>query len=136
MQLRRYSLFVLALLLTSCSSTPSPSGEQGATVNVPRGSANLIGRDELDAFSGQTARQVVERVRPAWLRATRGVTLGAGRVYAQVLVDGALRGDLDQLTSLNSVDVESMRYLSPSDATTRYGLGFVGGAIVVTTRRR
>ena len=134
MHVRRYSLFVLALVLTSCSGTPSPSGEPGATVNAPRGSANLIGREELDAFAGQTARQVVERVRPSWLRASRGLTLGAGRVYAQVLVDGAIRVGLG-LSSLNAVDVESMRYLSPADATTRYGLGFVGGAIVVTTRR-
>jgi hypothetical protein len=123
------------LVLTSCSGTPSLSGEEGATVNAPRGSTNLIGRDELDAYPGQSARQVVERLRPSWLRASRGVTLGAGRVFAQVLVDGALRGDLDQLASLNAADVGEMRYLSPADATNRYGTGFMGGAIEVRTRR-
>ena len=136
MHLRRYSLFVLALVLTSCSSTPSASGERGATVDAPRGSASFIGRGDLDAFPGQTARQVVERLRPSWLRVARGVSMGGGRVYAQVLVNGALRGGLEELTSLNSFDVEDMRYLSPADATTRYGTGFLGGAIEVRTRNR
>ena len=134
-QLGGILLFVLALVLTSCSSTPSPPGEEGATVSVPRRSANLISRDELDAFPGQTARQVLERVRPAWLRTARGVTITSGRVYAQVLIDG-LRSDFEALTSLNSVEIEDMRYLSPTDATTRYGTGFMGGAIEVRTRRR
>jgi hypothetical protein len=32
-------------------------------------------------------------------------------------------------------NIETMRYLSAPDATTKYGTGFPGGAIEVTTRR-
>ena len=135
MHVRRYSLFVLALVLTACSSTPSPIGEGGATVNPPRGSANLIGRGELDAFPGQSARQVVERLRPSWLRPGRG-SLGAGSVYARVIIDETSRRDLDELNLLYSSNIEYMRYLSAANATTKYGTGYFGGAIEVTTRGR
>jgi len=32
-------------------------------------------------------------------------------------------------------NIETMRYLSAADATTKYGTGFPGGVIEVTTRR-
>ena len=39
---------------------------------------------------------------------------------------------LDQMSTEN---IETMRYLSASDATTKYGTGYAGGVIEVTTRR-
>jgi hypothetical protein len=36
---------------------------------------------------------------------------------------------------MNADNIETMRYLSPSDATTRYGTGYAGGVIEVTLRR-
>ena len=46
-----------------------------------------------------------------------------------------VRGELDVLRQLNTANIETMRYLSASDATTKYGTGFLGGAIEVDTRR-
>lgn len=132
---RRYSLLVLALVLTSCSRTPSPFGQGGATANAPRGNANLIVRGELDAFSGQSAREVIERLRPSWLRPGRG-SLGAGSVYARAIIDETSRRDLDELNLLYSANIEYIRYLSAANATTKYGTGYFGGAIEVTTRGR
>ena len=130
--LRRCSLFALTLTLTSCSSTPSPFGER-ASANAPRGNSNLIVRAELDAFPGRSAREVIERLHPNWLRA-RGVR-SAGPSYARVVVDGMSRFNLQELNRLNSDNIESMRRLSAADATTKYGTGFLGGAIEVATRR-
>ena len=121
-------LFALALILTSCSSTPSPFGER-ASANAPRGNRDLIVRAELDVFASQSAREVVERLHPNWLRA-RGVSGGV-----RVVVDGTSRGGLQELYFLNSADIESMRHLSAADATTKYGTGYWGGVIEVRTIR-
>jgi len=51
------------------------------------------------------------------------------------VVDGRVRGELADLYGISIDDIETMRYLSASDATTRYGTGYIGGVIEVTTRR-
>ena len=41
----------------------------------------------------------------------------------------------DEKTGVRQIiNVQELRYLNPRDATTRYGTGFMGGAIVITTR--
>jgi hypothetical protein len=52
------------------------------------------------------------------------------------VIDGSIRGELDELRSLNTDSIESMQFLSATDATTKYGTGYFGGVIEVTTRRR
>ena len=52
---------------------------------------------------------------------------------ARAYVDGIAR-DLKLLDMLDTEDVASMRFLNASDATTRYGIGHTGGAILITTR--
>jgi hypothetical protein len=51
------------------------------------------------------------------------------------VVDGSSRGELDALRQLSIGNIETMRYLSAADATTKYGTGYPGGVIEVTTRR-
>jgi hypothetical protein len=51
------------------------------------------------------------------------------------VVDGTVRGELDELRRFNTYNIETMRYLSASDATTKYGTGYMGGVIEVTTIR-
>jgi len=50
------------------------------------------------------------------------------------VVDGTFRRELVDLYQISTNNIETMRYLSASDATTRYGIGFIGGVIEVTTR--
>jgi hypothetical protein len=45
------------------------------------------------------------------------------------------RGGLDVLEGLYVREIQEMRFLSASDATTRYGTGYPGGIIEVVTRR-
>ncbi len=44
------------------------------------------------------------------------------------------RRELADLNRMSTADIETMRYLSASDATTRYGTGYIGGVIEVTMR--
>ena len=76
----------------------------------------------------------VEDLRRRWLQPRRSPTLlNPGSFYARVVVDGIPRGELRELSILGTENIESMRYLSPTDATTRYGTGYMGGVIEVTT---
>jgi len=51
------------------------------------------------------------------------------------MVDGTIRRVLADLYGMSTNNIETMRYLSASDATTKYGTGYAGGVIEVTLRR-
>jgi len=44
-------------------------------------------------------------------------------------------GDLTTLDEMDIREIMEFRYLSASDATNRYGTGYPGGVILVTSRR-
>ena len=109
------------------------------TDDVPtEGSSTLIVRAQLEEYSGQMAMDVVRRFNSRWLRTTRPGPIGAtsGASFARVSIDGATPGDLGALDAINADDIEYMRYLNASDATIKYGTGFTGGVIEVTSRGR
>jgi hypothetical protein len=130
--MQRYSakhamLFVSALVmgLTACASS-------GGTARPSGASANRIVRAELEAFGGQAdAYQAVQRLRPRWLQ----VRSGMGNTSVVLYVDGGRLGGVTELRSLRPSQIEQMEYMSASDATTRFGTGHSGGAVLVTTRR-
>ena len=139
MHVRRYSLFVLALVVSACASSPdTPVGEDFETApEAMRGNSNLIVRAELEQLTGQSnAWEAVEVLRPLWLRRGRGGVLPSGPTYARVVIDVSRRGELDDLRSISTDNIESLRFLSAIDATTKYGTGYLGGVIEVTTRGR
>ncbi len=119
----------LGLALLACTST----GGGGAS---PARSANVLTRDELASVPELSAYDAVRRLRPAWLQ-TRGPTtierteLTGLRIY----VDGAPRGDVEELRLLRASDIETMRFLSAREATTRYGTDHADGAVLVSMRK-
>lgn len=118
-------LFTLALALgfSGCASGGGgPARPAGA-------SANRIVTAELETLQQFDAYQAVERLRPRWLQARVGLT-GPTMLY----VDGAPGGTAEDLRQLRASEVTQMEYMGSSDATTRYGSGHDGGAIIVRTR--
>ncbi len=67
----------------------------------------------------------ISLLRPQWLRARDGST--------SVVVNGQ-RSSRERLSLIPLGSVVRVTYMSPSDATTRFGTGFFNGAIVVTLR--
>ena len=118
----------LALILSSCAT----SGSAG-----PRGSANRLTSDEIAEVVALTAYEAIQYARPQWLR-QRGLRAGAtptmGNAGTVVYLDGVRVGGLDELRRLRADTVALMEYLSPSDATNRFGTNHDYGAILVTTR--
>ena len=82
---------------------------------------------------GLSAYQAVEILRPRWLQPRGTPTYGSS--YARVVVDRTFRRELADLYRMSTDNIETMRYLSASDATIRYGTGYIGGVIEVTMRR-
>lgn len=118
---------VLVLSLGACASTAS-TGYAGSGRDV-------IGSEELRAEEDRTqnAYELIRRERPRWLR-SRGSSFSGDRTLPRVIVDGADYGPARALRDFRVSDIEEVRYLSASDATTRFGTGYMGGAILVATR--
>jgi hypothetical protein len=114
------ALVVGALTLGACASAGRGGDDE------TRGTQNHIVRAELANLDQLSAYQAIQRLRPRWLR-TR---LGRAPVP---IIDGAPRRDLRDLQTIRATEVEEMRFMSAADATTRYGTGYDGGAILVTT---
>lgn len=130
LKLCRSSRAALLILLAVASCT--------TTSNAPGGSRSGSGpimRDALDGSSFLSAHNAIERLRPAWLRARGAPTFTDPDPYPLVYVDGVRRGEIDELRFIAADDVETIRHLSPNDATTLYGTGHGAGVILVTTLR-
>lgn len=149
MLFRRFLPLVLVLVLTSVlsscvffarmvsepPSTDPPLAENRETVTRPDGgSSTLIVRAELVELPGRSAWEAVDILNRRWLQIRRGFTLRGGPIYARVAVDGISRGTLDELRRWSTEEIDSMQYLNGPEATIKYGGGFPGGIIEVTTR--
>lgn len=99
-------------------------------------SPNLIGNWELRDLPDLTALEAIRRLRPNWLRAgsrpSIAVATGGNSRMPKVHLNGVPLQNLNELEQINAIDVREMRYLSGSDATTRFGTGYMNGAILVT----
>lgn len=124
-----FLLCLIALGMSACASSGSATGG-GGQVGGHRAS-NRIDATELDAMAELDVYQAIGRLRPAWLRMS---PQGAAPV---VVVDGSpSTGGLEMLRTFQAADVAALEYMSASDATTRFGTGYTGGAILVTSRHQ
>ncbi len=136
MSFHRCASLVLALAVSACASSAGTSigGESETASATPRGNSRLIVRAQLERLAGRSAYEAVETLNRRWIQPQRSSSFVAGVSYARVVVDGVTRGELDELYRISSDNVETMRYLSAPDATTKYGTGYPGGVIEVTIR--
>jgi len=122
-------LLLPAMLVTTSCATSTQSASQGRS-----GGRYLITAEEVAAAAERNAFDLVQRLRPNWLR-PRGTETAQGTVPVVVYVDGMRRGGVDALSSLRLDEVTEMRFLDGPDATLRYGINVGGGVIEVVTRR-
>jgi hypothetical protein len=97
-------------------------------------SRDAITEAELAELTRLNVFEVVQRLRPLWLR-TRGEDSLFSSNAVVVYLDGARIGGPDALRSIAAADVQEVDYLDSREATTRYGAGHASGAILVRTRR-
>ncbi len=95
-----------------------------------RRDANLITADELLEVADRSLHEAIQALRPQWLRRT-----GFRDDFPSVIMDNGPY-ELDILETMRPNQVDTVRYISPSDATIRWGTGYSSGVIEVRTRRR
>ena len=141
--MRQSGFAVLGLLfLAGCAAgtAPQAGSTDPAPERVARGSLNLITSAEIDAAGAElhSAYDLVQRLRPTMMRArnqTAGTT-SAGEVIGPVAyVDDVRLGALDLLRTVMRASVREIRFISATDATTRWGTGHSNGVIQVLTKR-
>jgi len=118
------------VLLWGCAGSGA-TREEG-----PRPSRYVITQEQILDQPPGTALEVVERFHREWLRG-RSATLrtSTGRNRPHVFLDGRPFGPADYLGQIGTEDIDYIRFIPPSDATTRYGTGFPAGIIEVITKR-
>jgi hypothetical protein len=113
----------LTFALVGCASG------SGSRDGAPRGNSTRIVESELVSYQADDAYTAIQRLRPQWLRSRSGAA-------PVVIMDGTQHQvGLSVLRTIRASELQELRYLSASDATTRYGTGFDGGAILLTTKR-
>lgn len=128
---RRIPALVLAIsfgLVAACAQTAG-SGSR---------TSNVISRADIEAqgLEAEDAYSVVSRLRPTWLR-QRGVTSIQDPMsnIPVVYLDGTRWGEPNDLRGIRAENVASIQFLGAGDAQTRFGVGHVGGVILVASRR-
>jgi hypothetical protein len=132
---------LLALAAAGCATAGS-SGSTGASASQSsaprRGGANLITEEEITSAGVSNAYELIQRLRPAWLRSrgTSSVNGSAGGGDAPlVYMDASQLGDLSTLNSVSIQSIRQIQFLNATDATQRFGTNLTGGAIVITSKR-
>ena len=117
-------LVVATLLLTACAAAQS---------GAPRSNPDRISRAEIDQAGPSSAYDLVQKLRPIWLR-KRGPTSFTQEGDVVVYLDGTRMGLRDELRRVRTESLESLEYLDARRATNRFGAGHVQGAILLRTR--
>jgi hypothetical protein len=117
---------ILGISATACSANPNTGG----------GQADAITRNDI-AIRGlvsENAYEIVQRLRPAWLRRRGGPSFAnpaAG--LAVVYLNGTRYGEPEILRQIRAHEITMIQFLGGTAATTRFGLNHDGGAILVAT---
>lgn len=126
--MRRIAIVVAALLTVgACAGRKS-----GRAAPQDR---NLITADEIARSNASNAYEIVERLRPAFLRTRGAESLQNPTPPTPIIyLDGMRYGTLQTLASVPAIGIVSIQYLNAIDATQRFGFGNEGGAILITTK--
>jgi hypothetical protein len=135
------SIKLLAMVaLAACSSSnaaekaSTPAGPTPAATAPGRPSRDLITRAQIDATPSQDAFELVQRLRPEYLRERGQSSITRGPALPVVYMDGVRRGGPEMLKTIRSSEIEEIRFISATDATTRWGTEHTAGAIEIKMR--
>ena len=117
-----WSLSVLIMISFACASS-----SQHKKSNVSR---NVITAEEISNAVVSNAYEAIKLLRPHLLnyRGVRGRNIAIEPV---VYVNNMRYGGLNSLHNINASTIKEIKYLHPNDATTLFGIGHMGGALVI-----
>lgn len=132
--------WLLSLALVIGFAVPA-AGQDSTKTQKRKRDPNVITLEEIDAIRTElsNAHEIVSRLRPQYLRGrganSFGNAQGGRRIpLARVVLDGSPYGEVTALSQISAMVVREIRYLSSGDASIKFGTGYDGGAILVSTR--
>ena len=127
--LKRILVGMVVLLAAACASSSGPTRASA------RPNPEVIAEAELAEYANTPVRQTIQRLRPQFLRSRGASSINRMSVDVIAVYLGSSRmGGPEVLDQVRTGDVREIRYLSPSDATQRFGLNHTAGAIVLVPR--
>lgn len=120
----------LLTLVAACNRPLAfdPLGPAAAAQKTRDQARDVVTRGELATVNGLTVYEAIMRLRPLYLH-------GRGGFYPKIYVDNLPYGEMVSLRDLRVDGIAEIRYLDAVTATTRFGTGHTGGAILLFTLR-
>lgn len=128
-------IWIPIALLACAASVGCVAG--GAGGGVASSNRDLITSEELRSYEGtyDNLYRLIQARRSSWLRPRATASFSSSEPeLPRVVLDGSPYGEVGALRSVSLSDAQEVRFLDSRDATTRFGTGYTGGAILVTTR--
>ena len=130
---RRIAVLAVTVVVTACAS--SGSGSSGA-----RSSPDRIERAEITKSNASNAYELINRLRPNWLRATNPGSIGGGVTRTQMILvylDGQRLEDMNALKTISAASIQSGQWIDSARAATvlrDVPTGPIAGAILLKTQ--
>jgi hypothetical protein len=103
-------------------------------MTVSSANRSVIGPAEFLDLSVDNAYDIVRRLRPEWLNSRPPDVFGqSGPQTVPVYLDDFRYGEIESLRGIHVQTISSIRFVSPSVATARWGTGHIAGVIQVIT---
>lgn len=119
---------IVALLLLAVSAAACSSRRGGSRQDL-----EVITRAQLEEGHFQNAYQAVEALRGNWLL-VRGTDSFRSPSQIVVYLDNVKLGGIEELRSITTMTIDSMRHFNGVEATSRWGLDHGAGVIQVISR--
>ncbi len=123
-------MVTIALLLAGTAACATAANGSGS-----RSNRDVLTAEEIRQVGARDAQEVVERLRPLWLRGRGARSMGASTGIL-VYLNGNRMGGLEALRGISIDMVRTMRYMDGPTASAQLpgvGSGHVEGAIVITS---
>lgn len=131
MRVRLFAGVLVSAVLFGCSHTKSASPV--SSIN-----SDIISDEEIIAAASNTstAYDIIKKLRGNWF-SYRGKTslMGTSNADPTVYVDDQAFGPISSLKTIPASQVTQMRMYRSWEASTKYGMGNMGGVIAVATKQ-
>jgi hypothetical protein len=124
---RLQTVLPVILLAAACTSA--------ATARTPQRARNVLAAEEIELSNVGTLHDAIQLLRPHFFF-TRGRTSLRAQSSQRpvVIINSVPQASLETLRSISARDVQYVRLLSAPEATTRFGTGYMAGAIEVVLK--
>jgi hypothetical protein len=121
--------------LDSAGLAPGVISGRTSPISVAGRDRQLLTKDEIRATQYTNLYDVVQALRGNWVRTRAADSFGKSSVV-QVYLDAQRLNGLEDLRTMSPLNVESVRFFDPIQATARWGMDHGSGAIFVRTAKR